>query len=82
MNQKKLIAPKKSIGYGVEEEDNIPTIYEAEIKQYRDAREKFKKEKMKTNIDLMQAFNETALKFIPLYHKRVEQQLMIARYNQ
>ena len=72
MNQKKLIAPKKSIGYGNDEDDNIPTIYEAEIKQYREAREKFKKEKMKTNIDLMQAFNETALKFIPLYHKRVE----------
>lgn len=29
----------------------------------------------------MQAFNETALKFIPLYHKRVEQQLALARYN-
>lgn len=53
MNQKKLIAPKKSIGYGNDEDDNIPTIYEAEIKQYREAREKFKKEKMKTNIDLM-----------------------------
>lgn len=38
--------------------------------------------KMRTNLDLMQAFNETALKFIPLYHKRVEQQLALARYNQ
>ena len=29
----------------------------------------------------MEAFNETALKFIPLYQKRVNQQEMIARYS-
>ena len=32
---------------------------------------------MRTNLDLMEAFNETALKFIPLYQKRITQQEMI-----
>lgn len=55
--------------------------YDNDIKVYRETRQKFKAMKMRTNLDLMQAFNETALKFIPLYHKRVEQQLALARYN-
>ena len=46
--------------------------YDNDIKAYHETREKFKAKKMRTNLDLMQAFNETALKFIPLYHRRVE----------
>ena len=51
------------------------------MRLYKETREKVKKRKIKTNLDLMEAFNETALKFIPLYKKRVNQQEMMARYN-
>lgn len=44
---------------------------DADVKHYREVREKYKKTKMRTNLDLMEAFNETALKFIPLYQKRI-----------
>jgi len=64
-----------------EHDQSAATAYDQDLKLYKDTREKFKAMKMKTNLDLMQAFNETALRFIPLYHKRVEQQLMLARHN-
>jgi hypothetical protein len=41
--------------------------FDNDIKEYKEARDKYKNTKIKTNLDLMEAFNETALKFIPLY---------------
>ena len=47
--------------------------FDNDVKEYKEARDKYKNVKIKTNLDLMEAFNETALKFIPLYQKRVNQ---------
>ena len=48
-------------------------LFDKDVKEYKDARDKYEKKQIKTNLDLMEAFNETALKFIPLYQKRVNQ---------
>jgi hypothetical protein len=48
-------------------------LFDKDVKEYKDARDKYKNVKIKSNLDLMEAFNETALKFIPLYQKRVNQ---------
>lgn len=71
---RKLIAPKTWNPPIDEKLEEVPLgSFDNDIRNYRDTRDKFKVMKMRTNLDLMQAFNETALKFIPLYHKRVEQ---------
>jgi len=44
-----------------------------DIRAYQLTREKFKKQKQKTNVEIMEAFNETAKKFLPLYQKRLNQ---------
>jgi len=76
-NQKKLHG-KNDADFS---DEDSPIELDPDVKIYREVREKFKKKKIKTNLDLMEAFNETALKFIPLYQKRVNQQEMIARYS-
>jgi hypothetical protein len=55
------------------------TSNDPQVKLYKETREKYKKKKIKTNLDLMEAFNETAQKFIPLYQKRVNQQEQIVQ---
>ena len=77
-NQKKLV---KKGDQDFSSDEDSPIELDPDVKIYREVREKFKKKKIKTNLDLMEAFNETALKFIPLYQKRVNQQEMIARYS-
>ena len=57
-----------------EHEEDIFAPPDEDVQQYRELRAKYKGKKMKTNLDLIEQFNETALKFIPLYQKRVDQQ--------
>lgn len=37
-------------------------------------RNKYKNSNIKTNLQLMEAFNETAMKFVPIYYNRVQKQ--------
>lgn len=55
-------------------EEDIFATPDVDVQEYKDLRAKYKGKKMKTNLDLIEQFNETALKFIPLYQKRVDQQ--------
>ena len=57
-----------------EHEEDIFAPPDEDVRQYRELRAKYKGKKMKTNLDLIEQFNETALKFIPLYQKRIDQQ--------
>mmetsp|Transcript_41836 Transcript_41836/g.63984 ORF Transcript_41836/g.63984 Transcript_41836/m.63984 type:complete len:124 (-) Transcript_41836:1861-2232(-) len=66
--------------FGLDASDPLIPL-DKDVRLYKDTREKIKKRKIKTNLDLMEAFNETALRFIPLYKKRINQQEMMARYN-
>ena len=44
-----------------------------DYKSYKQLRDKQRVKPLKTNIDLLEQFNNTALKFVPLYKKRIDQ---------
>jgi len=56
--------------FGLDATDPLLPL-DKDVRLYKETRERIKKQKIKTNLDLMEAFNETALRFIPLYKKRV-----------
>ena len=60
----------------IEKNDPKPTIYDEEIKAYREVREKEKRKRIRNNMDLIRSFNETAAAFVPIYQKRLEHQFL------
>ena len=69
--RRKLASPKTTLDDIADLDIEALLADDADLKEYKEVRDKYKKQKMRTNFDLMEAFNETALKFIPLYQKRV-----------
>ena len=70
-NTKKLAAPKRQLLNGKDIQE-WQSYFDADIKKYKDTRTKFKDHKIKTDLDVIEVFNHTALTFIPILQKRIQ----------
>jgi hypothetical protein len=75
------LAQRKRGRKNEDDDEDLSIPMDPDIMAYRQFRELSKKKKIKTNLDLMETFNQTALKFVPIFEKKVNQQEMIERYN-
>ena len=69
--RKALIAKKHQKAVESENSETIPT--DPDLIAFKDFRQQQSKKKVKTNLDLLEKFNQTALQFVPIYQKRIEQ---------
>ena len=60
-------------------EDPNKLSLDPEFVKYQEFRKQTNSKKIKNNLELLEQFNETSLRFVPLYTKRVQQKIGIDR---